>query len=257
MRNCNSIFTACPLAVLVLLSSCSEGNESSMPFIQIRSNLADGTTNVAQGPFAVRFDRSGVAIEANTTAQLSARLTMRTWPEGEIVPVDTMFDPISTDSVVISVSPISPLQDRWYSLEFGSREDGFRTEQTFDNGVWGVRLRPGSHPAARQIMFCGSDEIPGMKFIVSFSEPVTADAPANAFALQRNGVAVGCSPDGMLPDSLHAFCADLSTGPVTVTMSDGVVRGPDGSFLSSKVWTVDTSTLPLVEAFCRGYSVPL
>lgn len=258
MRNCNSVLGASPFVVLVLLSSCNQGDGSPMPFIQIRSNLADGTTNVAQGPFPVRFDRGGVPLEASTTARLSARLTMRTWPERDTVPVTTMVDPTSTgDSVVISVSPVSLLQDRWYSLEFGSPEDGLRSQQTFDDGVWGVRLRPGSHPAARLIMFCGSDEVPGMKFIVGFSEPVTADTPANAFAVHRDGVAVSCSPNGVLPDSLHAFCADLSSGPVTVTMSDGQVRGPNGSFLTSQVWVVDISKLPLVEEFCRGYSVPL
>ena len=96
-----------------------------------------------------------------------------------------------------------------------------------------------------------------MKFIVTFSEPVTIDRASEALTVQQNGAVLSCRLDAVGPGDVHQFCAALTPGPVTVNLAAGTVRGPDGAFLSSLVWMVDIAKLPIVETGCNGYRVPL
>lgn len=255
--------TAAVLAsVLLAVGGCSsptdqQGIGSPLPFIQIRSAIADGTTNAGQGPFPVSFHGAGRMLDAGTMAGLLARLQMSTWPEGTPIAVTPALDPTSgiTDATA-QVSVDVPLADRWYSLGFGPPQSGLTSQQTFDTGIWGVRLRPDSHPVVSVVEFCGAND-PGLKFIVTFSEPVTVDRPLEALTVQRNGALVTCRLDDVRPGNVHQFCSALAPGPVTVSLAVGTVRSPDGAFLASQLWTVDIGKLPLVESGCNGYRVPL
>jgi hypothetical protein len=268
MNQDNDVATVSTVAVqaLVLLASvgCSstpaDGGGGPMPFIQIQSALGDGTTNAGQGPFPVSFHGAGRVLDADTLAGLLARLQMSTWPEGAPLVVTTTIDPTSptsgTTNATAQVSSGTALVNRWYSLGFGPPEAGLTTQQNLDNGVWGVRLRPDSHPAVRVAQFCGVIDT-GMKFIVTFSEPVTVDRPSEALTVQQGGATVSCRLDSVGPGDVHQFCAALVPGPATVSLAAGTVRGPDGVFLASQLWTVDIAELPIVETGCNGYRVPL
>jgi hypothetical protein len=241
----------------------SLGGGSPAPFIQIRADLVDGTTNTGQGPFKISYYGVGRMIDAATLGQLSARLTMRTWPEGAAVSTAATISPVSPSNnndprtiAVVEVAPSSTLEDRWYSLEFGPAEQGVSTSQSFDGGVPGVRLRPGSHPAVRLIKFCQAD-VPGSKFIVAFSEPVTAASPTEMFTVIQNRAPLDCRFDALEPQELHEFCTTLVSGPLTVTLGADKVQGAGGASLAPGSWSIDTSTLPVVESGCVGYLVGL
>jgi hypothetical protein len=238
-------------------STDQQGGGSPLPVIQIQSAIADGTTNAGQGPFAVSFYGAGRVLDAGTMAGLLARLQMNTWPEGAPIVVTPTLDPTSgTTNATAQVSADLPLAERWYSLGFGPPQAGLANHQTFDDGIWGVRLRPDSHPVVNIAEFCTATD-PGTKFIVTFSESVTIDRPLEALTVQRNGVVLSCRLDDVRPNNVHQFCGDLTPGPVTVSLAAGTVRGPDGAFLASQIWMVDIAKLPLVEAGCNGYRVPL
>jgi hypothetical protein len=256
--------TVAALALLLLSpGGCAgptdqQGGGSPQPFIQIQSAISDGTTNAGQGPFPVSFYGVGRTLDASTMAGLLARLQVSTWPEGTPLAVTSTLDPTSDmNRATAQVTVGAPLADRWYSLDFGPPQAGLTSQQTFDGGVWGVRLRPDSHPVVTVAEFCGATGTPGMKFIVTFSEPVTIDSASEALTVQQSGVALSCRLDSVGPNDVHQFCAALTRGPVAVTLATGTVRGQDGSFLASQVWTIDISQLPVVETGCNGYRVPL
>jgi hypothetical protein len=240
-----------------------QGGGSSLPFIQIRADLADETTNAGQGPFKVSYYGLGRMLDDTTLGQLSARLSLRTWPEGAVVATVVTIGPVSPSnnnvpgtSAVVEITPSSALEDRWYSLQFGPAEQGVFTSQSFDGGVPGIRLRPGSHPAVRLIDFCQANA-PGSKFIVAFSEPVTAASPADMFTITQNGALLTCRFDAMGPQDLHEFCSTLVPGPLTVTLAAGKAQSAGGALLAPGSWSLDTSTLPVVESGCVGYLVGL
>jgi hypothetical protein len=235
-----------------------QGGGSLQPFIQIQSAIADGTTNAGQGPFPVSFYGAGRILDAGTMAGLLARLQVSTWPEGNPIVVTSTLDPISDmNRATAQVTPGAPLANRWYSLAFGPPQAGLTSQQTFDSGVWGVRLRPDSHPVVTVAEFCGTTATLGMKFIVTFSEPVTIDGASEALTVQQNGAALSCRLDAVGSGDVHQFCSALTPGPVTVNLATGTVRGLYGSFLASQVWTIDIAKLPIVETGCNGYRVPL
>jgi hypothetical protein len=234
------------------------GGPSPLPYIQIGSVIADGTTNAGQGPFPVSFYGAGRVLDDATMTSLLARLHLSTWPEGTPIAVTpTIGSTSDVNRQTAQVSVGTPLANRWYALGFGPREAGLLSQQTFDGGVWGVRLRPDSHPAVSVAEFCGPTASLGMKFIVSFSEAVTVDAPTEALTVQQNGVAVSCQLYDVYPSRLYQFCGALTPAPVTVDLAAGTVRGPDGTFLAAQRWTVDIAKLPLVETRCNGYRIPL
>jgi hypothetical protein len=241
----------------------SLGGGSPAPFIQMRAELADGTTNVGQGPFKVSYYGLGRLIDDTTLGQLSARLALRTWPEGAAVSTVVTISPVSPSNnsvpgsmAVVEIAPSSALEDRWYSLQFGPAEQGVVASQSFDGGVPGVRLRPGSHPAVRLINFCQAD-LPGSKFIVAFSEPVTAASPTEMFTVIQNGAPLDCRFDALEPQELHEFCSTLVSGPLTVTLGADKVQGAGAASLAPGSWSIDTTTLPVVESGCVGYLVGL
>jgi len=239
-----------------------QGGGEPVPFIQIQSAIADGTTNAGQGPFAVTFTGVRRMLDAATMTDLVARLGITTWPEGTVVPVSVAVDMSATgattpNTATVQVSVTDALSGRWYALGFGPHAGGLTTQQTFDSDVWGVRLRPDSHPAVRLVEFCGADPTVGMKLIVTFSEPVTVDSPADAFSVQQNGAALSCRLDDVGSAEVHEFCDTLTAAPATVSLAAGTVRGPDAAFLAAQAWPVDIAQLPLVESACHGYRVPL
>ena len=227
------------------------------------AELADGTTNVGQGPFQVTYYGQGRTLDDTILGQLSAALAVRTWPEGTVVPTTVTIGPLTASSnnvpatmAVVEILPIGALEDRWYSLQFGAAQQGVMTTQSFDNGVPGLRLRPGSHPAVRLINFCQAPTA-GAKFIVAFSEPVTAASPAEIFTVTQNGAALTCRFDDMSPQEVHEFCDTLVPGPLTVTLADGKAQSAGGAPLAAGTWSLDTRTLPVVESGCVGYLVGL
>jgi hypothetical protein len=202
-------------------------------------------------------------LDAATLADLGARLGITAWPEGTAVPVTTVVDPPTTTPTTPNmmatahVSAADPLAGRWYALGFGSPADGLTTSQTFDSDVWGVRLRPDSHPAVSLIRFCAADATSGMKFIVTFSEPVTVDSPADALVVQQNGAAVSCRLDDVGGAEVHELCSTLVAGPATVSLAAGTVHGANGLPLAAHDWPLDIARLPFVESGCRGFRAPL
>jgi hypothetical protein len=262
------LVSAAPLGAMVsfllAMSGCGspadqQGGGTMLPFIQIQSAIADGTSDAGQGPFPVSFYGAGRPLDDTTLPGLLARLEIQTWPEGTLVPTTSALDPPSvanTETAEVSVG--EPLTGRWYSLQFGPSAEGLMSEQTFDNGVWGVRLRPDSHPAVTLLEFCQTSmNTVGLKFIVTFSEPVTVDDAMAALTVQQNGASLSCRLDSVGANDVHQFCDELASGPANVTLADGTVQGPDGAFLPPQLWTVDIATLPGVESGCKGYRVPL
>jgi hypothetical protein len=260
--------TVATLAWLLLAAGCSNradeqgtnppGGGSPLPFIQIQSAIADGTTNVGQGPFPVSFYGAGRVLDSATMTALLARIQLKTWPEATAVASTSAVDPSSDmTQATAQVTATAPLENRWYALTFGPSEAGIVIQQTFDDDGRGVRLRPDSHPAVVVAEFCGTTGLQGMKFIVTFSEPVTVEQPAEALTVQQGGVALSCRLDAVGPAAVHQFCDGLTPGPATVSLAAGTVRGQDGAFLEGQLWTVDIATLPLVESGCNGYRVPL
>ena len=235
------------------------GGGEPTPFIQIQSPIPDGTTAAGQGPFPVTFYGAGRMLDAATLADLVGRLRITTWPEGAAVPVTTTVDPPTTggNTATAKVSAAETLTARWYALGFGPQANGITTQQTFDSNVWGVRLRPDSHPTVRLVEFCATGANGGMKFIVAFSEPVTVDSPTDALSVQQSGAAVTCRLDGVGSTDVHQFCEALMAGPATVSLAARTVRGPDAAFLATQTWPVNIAQLPIVESECHGYRVPL
>jgi hypothetical protein len=258
-------------AVLIALSAaggCANSTDGGgqpsgphAPFIQVRADLTDETTNVGQGPFKVSYE--GRLLDDTTLGDLAAQLSLRTWPEGAVVPTTLTINPVSASNnnvpgttAVVQIAPSAALDDRWYSLQFGAAQKGITTSQSFDGGVAGVRLRPGSHPAVSLISFCQA-EAAGSKFIVTLSEAVTAAVPAELFTVTQNGAALGCRFDEMRPQELHEFCATLVPGPLTVTLAAGKAQATGGAPLAPGTWSIDTSKLPVVQSACVGYWVGL
>lgn len=257
-----SLALVASLVAALVAGNCSSstdpaGGGSPPPFIRIQSAIADGTTNAGPGPFPVSFYGAGRMLDAATTVGLLARLRMSTWPEGTPIAVTPMLDPGSNATTATAqVSVDALLDDRWYVLGFGPAETGLTCLQTLDDGTWGVRLRPDSHPVVSVAAFCEAADV-GMKFIVTFSEPVMVDRPSEALTVQRNGAVMTCRLDGVSPTEVHQFCGDLAAGPVTVSLAAGIISGPDGAFLAPQDWAVDIATLPLVQTGCHGYRIPL
>ena len=236
-----------------------QGGGEPAPHIQIQSPILDGTTAAGQGPFLVTYSGVGRILDMATLVDLGERLRISTWPEGTSVAVTTTLDAPATgvNSATARVSVDETLTGRWYALRFGSQTSGVSTQQTFDSNVWGVRLRPDSHPEVQLVEFCATDANGGLKFIVHFSEPVTVDSPSDALSVRQNGAPVTCRLDSVGATEVHQFCGALSAAPATVSLSAGTVRGPDAAFLATQTWPVDIAQLPMVESGCHGYRVPL
>jgi hypothetical protein len=254
-------------AVLGCASSSADGGEpgsgTPMANIQVRAELADETTNVGQGPFKVSYRGFGLALDDTTLSELASHLSVRTWPEGTVVPTTVTVEPVSPSnnnvpgtSAVVQIAPSAALEDRWYSLQFGPAQKGITTAQSFDGDVPGVRVRPGSHPAVSLISFCQAAET-GSKFIVSFSEPVMAAIPAELFTVTQNAAPLTCRFDEMRPQELHEFCGTLVPGPLSVTLAAGKAQAIGGAALAAGHWAIDTRTLPVVQSGCVGYQVGL
>jgi len=244
---------------LCLIAAAACGREGPgpipQPSIHIQFDIADGTTNAAQGPFVVRLFGYGGALDDPKVKDLAAHLAITTWPEDEPVAVTTTTstDP-ATDTAVVNVTSTAPLQDRWDALEFGASIAGLDSSQTFDNGTWGVRLRPGSHPVVRLLEFCGPAD-GGMKFIVSFSEYVAVDQPSAAFTVRQGGVDVPCRVNDAKSPVFYLFCDGLTAAAATVNLTDGQVRAADGSFLAPQTWSLDI--VPAPSSGCFGYRTPI
>ena len=235
-----------------------------VPFIQIRADLDDESTNVGQGPFKVSYTLIGPTLDDATVGRLSAKLSLRTWPEGAVVAAVVTNGPVTDMTMkfhnpgwqaVVEIAPSSVIEDRWYSIQFGSPEQGVESFQSFDGDVWGVRVRPGSHPAVRLIQFCGG------KFKISFSESVTTTSSGDLFTVVQKGQSLGCGVYQTLPQDLLATCDSYAPGPVTVTVAADQAQGAGGTPLAAGSWTFDTTMLPaipgIVEPSCVGYPVPL
>jgi hypothetical protein len=232
-----------------------------VPAIQILAELEDGTTNAGQGPFKVSYFGYGRTLDDATLGQLSARLSLRTWPEGAAVATSLTIGQVASantnvpaNSASVALTPRAALDDRWYSLQFGSApQPGVISVQSFDGGVPGVRLRPGSHPAMRLMEFCQAS-VPGDKFIVVYSEPVTSTNLM--LTVTQNGAPLTCRVDSSGGQDVHEFCGTLVLGPLTVTLAAGDAQGAGGVPLPSGSWSFDSSKLPVVESGCVGYLVP-
>jgi len=239
------------------------GGGSPRAYIQVRAELADGATNVGQGPFKVSYYGAGRVVDDAALADLTAQLTLHSWPEGAVVPSTVKVGPllptptVTGNSAVVEVTPGAPLDDRWYSLELGPARADVMTTQTLPSGAAGVRLRPGSHPAVTLIIVCTAPDGSGSKVIVDFSEAVTAANPAEMITVAQDGQALSCRFDALQPEDLHEFCSTLVPGPLNVTLPAGKGQGEGGAPLAPGDWTFDTRTLPFVESACLGYRVPL
>jgi hypothetical protein len=230
--------------------------DHSPPVIQIRADLEDGATRVGQGPFNVWYSGSGAILDDATLRRLSAGISLRTWPEGAVIPMMVSNGPIlpSNNNVpgtraAVKITP-EALEDRWYSIQFGAPEEDVISSQSFAGGVWGVRIRPGSHPAVRLIEFCDG------KFILAFSESVTTANAAEIFTVTQNGQPVSCPINSVGSQDLHAFCS-IGPGPVTVTIAADTAQSADGAPLAAGRWNIDAAMLPSVEPGCVGYVIPL
>jgi hypothetical protein len=255
------------LAAALVASACGcalpahggGGGGSPLPSIQIAATVEDGTTNAGPGPFDVQFFPEGIVPDGPALADLAAHLALRAWPEQTPIPTTTFVARAgtSTTAAVVEVRASQPLAERWYSLDFGPPRDGLHTRQTFDDGTWGVRVRPDSHPAVTLIEFCGAAPSAGWKFYVTFSELVAIENPTFALTVEQNGAFVDCRLNGVVNTQVLKVCNTLTAGPVTVRLVVSSTKGPDGAFLAPQTWNLDVASLDVTQQGCVGYRVPL
>lgn len=157
----------------------------------------------------VEADALGVGIESQSPTvapslveEVLSQVELVTWPELQAVPVemsshsDPAHDGIAARAV-ISVRPVSALEDRWYALSLRRPVDGarvamFQPHQVAADGRTASRFHPGSRPTVTGIRVCGPRD-GSYRVLVELSErTLPVSRPSEYFRMVQRGTSLSC-----------------------------------------------------------------
>lgn len=198
----------------------------------------DMTSAVGVTPLRVVMDNGSLEVPAALLEPIAAQVRLVSWPEGAPVAVTTQLQAFAAsygpsgfpvfDMGTITVTPVLPLEDRWYFLHLPSVPAGVDVAGTMQvrrlsDGRVGTRFTVASDPRMTWIRRCVIPGTPG-KVVVDFSEVVALDS-ADALTVDASGRcqrAVG-SNGADLGMTFSFACSGLTTGtPVRVFVASTV-----------------------------------
>lgn len=156
------------------------------PLPTLHLEPVDLTTSVGGSPLHVLISNLGAPVGIGVLNQIAASVTLRTWPELELVPTSvSKISDVSGKSdedqfAHIYLEPVSPLADRWYALHVDVLPSGTATWSAFPH-VWSLtngsrvsRFRTGSEPVVASVRVYQKEENAQVAYI-DFSERIVGD----------------------------------------------------------------------------------
>jgi hypothetical protein len=183
---------------------------------------------------------SGPPLDRARLDDLASRITLRTWPELEVVPSTSAVEVGVSDSETarITVTPTAKLSERWYALHLAGLPF-WATAQSHvaADGAYLARFAVGSDPRVAAVTFAGGPS--KRRLYIAPSELLqTSVSPATLVQVRQSGAAVVCTDVGFkanAPLTEIAFdCPTLSQFPDEIAIGSGFVS------------TTGTALLPVV-----------
>ena len=197
---------ATTVGLAVLVSGCGSDEPESVEPVRpdpevIQVHPPDLSTAVGSTPIQVVVFNGGSPVGETLLTQISQSIRLRSWPER--APVATATEVVDTSGASgedqyahISLTPASPLEDRWYSTLIESLPSGVSLSRganllALGQGAYASRFRTGSAPVVAAVRVDAKG--PG-SISLDFSEEVTGDSSVVAVSYADGG-APNCRPD--------------------------------------------------------------
>jgi len=173
---------------------------------------------------------SGPVLAEASLADLSTRVTLRTWPELETVQASVSVEATLDASVPaqrIAIKPQSKLPDRWYALHVSSLPFWATAEgHVAPDGAYVARFRVGSEPHITTVTFAGGTS--KHRLYIGLSESVVASvSPAQLTQVRSLGQVVTCTDvdfaAGRATGMLSFDCPTVIEFPEEISIGTGLV----------------------------------
>jgi hypothetical protein len=171
----------------------------------------------------------GPALDRAWLDELASRITLRTWPELEVVPSTSAVQVGVSDGEAarVTVTPTAKLSERWYALYLAGLPF-WATAQSHAtaDGAFVARFAVGSAPRVTAVTFAGGPS--KHRLYVAMSESVMASvSPATLVQVLQAGASAACTDVEFTPNTalgqLSFDCPTLSQFPDEVSIGSGFV----------------------------------
>jgi hypothetical protein len=222
-------------------------------------------TFYGDGRLAVTVDNLGSPV-GQLLVDLQARLSLRTWPELEVVPAavnvtDTTGQEGTDKYAHLVVQPDVVLADRWYGLLIAGLPTGFawptyNSAHAIDDMTWVSRFRTGPEPLVLSILSCEKGTATSLS--IEFSEPIMASSISPSVGFTRaDGTPIDCTPPDLPSDSSTwgaAYrCPEMKT-PFEVDIHDGLLSKSGLRLMPQHIAVVPEMMVPWGEG-CRMWDL--
>lgn len=188
------------------------GPTRPLPTVQLEP--LDLATSVGSSPLHVLVSNLSAPVGQSALEAIGTSITLKTWPELELVPVTYEYKDASGSSAEdnfahVYLKPTSPLSDRWYALYTKELPaavtwPAFSNVYTTKSGEKVTRFRVGSEPVIASIRHYPDD--PKQMLFVDFSERVEGDFAAK---LTVPGCQRANMGEGVSANSVRFSCPGL------------------------------------------------
>jgi hypothetical protein len=202
----------------------------------VRFVPTDMTTLWGDQALRVTVD-SGPPLDQAKLDDLASRITLRTWPELDIVPSTTTASAGSSDSETgrVNVAPTSKLSQRWYALHISSLPYWANAQShTTEDGAYVARFAVGSDPRVTAVTFAGGPS--KHRLYIAPSESLVASvSPATLVQVRQAGASVVCTDVGFTANAplaqLSFDCPTLGQFPDEIAIGSGLASTTGAALL--------------------------
>jgi hypothetical protein len=171
----------------------------------------------------------GPALDRTWLDELASRISLRTWPELEVVPSTSAVEVgvSEGESARVIVTPTAKLSERWYALYLAGLPFWATTQShATADGAYLARFAVGSDPRVAAVTFAGGSS--KHRLYLAPSESLLASvSPATLVQVRQAGASVVCTDVGFTanaPLTEVAFdCPTLSQFPDEIAVGSGLV----------------------------------
>ena len=208
-------FSLVAMTAVAVLVGCQNASQTNAPRTTADVTLTptDGTSNPDAQGLVLGAQMTYVVghFATSTFSSLATELSIRTWPELDIVPSATVVDdgvgenPLGT----VKLYPSAPLTARWYVVRLASLPTGFTASELpstpLADGSYVSRFYGGSDPHLRGVQFNGPTG-GVLTVVLQFSEPVAVTGDrltVLSLSQSRNTIACSVGPDPVAGWTMH------------------------------------------------------
>jgi hypothetical protein len=180
---------------------------------------------------------AGPVLDRAWLNEFASRVTLRTWPELEVVPSSNAVEVGVSDGEAarVIVTPTAKLSQRWYALHLAGLPFWATTQsQATADGAYLARFAVGSDPRVAAVTFAGGSS--KQRLSIAMSESVVASAsPATLVQVRQAGAPVACTDVAFTANTplgqLSFDCPTLSQFPDEIAVGSGFLSTTGVAFL--------------------------